>query len=78
MKAGRDLIRSRTLLPSKVNFPSYMVLPNLELENENQPELRPAMLSSEVWQETNQMNKPEDINRLLTIESQLNIQERIS
>ena len=76
MKAGRDLIRIRSLLPTKVNFPSHMIIPNLSIDDHDR-KLQPEVISSEIKDVSEMMDQDQNLNRLLVIESELNIQEHV-
>ena len=56
MKAGRDLIRIRTLLSTKVNFPSHMIIPKLSIDNHDR-KLQPEVISSEIQDGSEMMDQ---------------------
>ena len=84
MKADRDLIEARTILPSRAVYPRQMITPNVKLDQnpEDRLKLQPSDFiqpSSEISSATAIENKDESwkqerISELIELESKANIQ----
>ena len=84
MKADRDLIEARTILPSRAVYPRQMITPNVKLDQnpEDRLKLQPSdfiQASLEISSATAIENKDESwkqerISELIELESKANIQ----